>query len=489
MLKSARNVNNLSMVYALTIAILLSAIVIYALTRKKERELFYGKYDDATYKNKCEEFVSAIPLPKETSQIQQTVYKRHIKYIRFLLKSKKYKGCFKDFLEDNTVIDGMLKVDLSKLNLTPSVLCDKIADDNGKNEPRIVKIARFCLAHNNYAFSQERFSLAVNAQNKARTLTFNEICCFKEAYLYVLLEKLNFIYQDLNTLCKVYNMAHRYCKAPDIALFDKKYKSFLKSKLFLSMCALSASYGDSIYANAFNNAIDILYDRYAQIVHSWQQTLNFDFSKYYSPLEIYDKFEVFSNANERCKENFLKCAGEISDKENLDEFMFAIRLEKLMSSASGGHIKVKRFNIFSRQICTFFQKRDISMLAVALSSHYFMNLCFNYQLTKHDAHKSISKMFDFENTFEPIYKFRSLNFGISTSGGRLKVSPHLPRQILSADIVFEENNTKNHLQIKRGDENALYLGNTKLCGTSQIKLSDKPLDILVIISDEDKENL
>lgn len=95
-------------------------------------------------------------------------------------------------------------------------------------------------------------------------------------------------------------------------------------------------------------------------------------------------------------------------------------------------------------------------------------------------------MFDFENTFEPIYKFQSLNFGISTSGGRLKISPHLPRQILSADIVFEENDTKNYLKIQRGDENALYLGNTKLSGTSQIKLSNKPLDILVVIDDENK---
>lgn len=472
------------MVYALTISVLSLAILIYALTRKKEREFFCEKYDDDEYEKKCKEFISSMPLPKETSQIRQTTYKRNIKYVRFLIGRKKYKGSFSDFLQDSSLVDGVLKADLSKLTSTPSVACDGAEYDNGKTEPRIVKIARFCLAHNDYEFSQDRFLSAVNAQNKARTLTFEEILFFKEAFLYVLLEKLNYLYNDLHILCKVYALAQKYCKNPNIAIFDKRYKSYIKSKLFLSLCAIAASYSDSSFAQNFREVTDALFDVYVRVMNSWQRVLNFDFSKYYSPLEIYDKFDVFANASERCKENFLKCASEISDKENIDEFMFAIRLEKLMSSASGGHIKVRRFNAFSRLVCIFSQKRDIAMLAVALSSQYFMDLSFNHRSQK--INKSISKMFDFENTFEPIYKFQSLNFGISTSGGRLKISPHLPRQILSADIVFEENDTKNYLKIQRGDENALYLGNTKLSGTSQIKLSNKPLDILVVIDDENK---
>ena len=62
------------------------------------------------------------------------------------------------------------------------------------------------------------------------------------------------------------------------------------------------------------------------------------------------------------------------------------------------------------------------------------------------------------------------------------MSPHLPNEIVSADIVFEKFDTKNTLKILKGDEDALYLGNTKLSGTTQIKLSNKPLDITVIVA-------
>ncbi|MDE6302650.1 MAG: hypothetical protein K2M36_03570, partial [Clostridia bacterium] len=135
--------------------------------------------------------------------------------------------------------------------------------------------------------------------------------------------------------------------------------------------------------------------------------------------------------------------------------------------------------------CIINQKRDISMLAAALGSAHFMNLYFVDE-GKNDgkSSKSISKMLECENTFEPIYKFHTINFGISTSGGKLRISPSLPRGIERADIVFDAYGLKNSLHIERGDEKELYLGNTKICGVEQIKLGDKPIDVTVKIPRE-----
>ena len=85
------------------------------------------------------------------------------------------------------------------------------------------------------------------------------------------------------------------------------------------------------------------------------------------------------------------------------------------------------------------------------------------------------------NTFEPIYKFHTVNFGISTAGDRLRIAPALPRQIERADLVFDVNGVKNDLHIVRGDEKQLYIGDTLISGVDQIKLGKTPLNITVTV--------
>ena len=221
------------------------------------------------------------------------------------------------------------------------------------------------------------------------------------------------------------------------------------------------------------------------LLNTAKEICEYDFSRMYTPLEILDKFEVFAAAQPAVKQNFLMLVQEASDKENLDEFMYVIRLEKYMQSASAGHIALSRINLFSRTFCFIRQKRDMTMLASALSSSHFMNLYFAPNRVKRGGNgKSISKMLEYENTFEPLFKFHTINFGISTSGGKLRLSPMLPRQIESADIVFSAYGVKNSLHISRGEEKELYLGSTKLSGVDQIRLGDKPLDITLKIADK-----
>lgn len=460
------------MIYAIVATVMALSIILCFVTAKREREVAAKSLSDEEYRNRCAEFASNMPLPTQGAVICDKKFKRQINTSRYLLKWKRYDGLFDEFTQKISA----LNVDLSALADTPSIKLDD------QNVSRIVAIARFCLSHNDYKLSADRVLDIVNAQNKKNTLTFAEVMAMKEAFLYVYIEKLHYLFKRLRAISKVYSLCKKYCDNQNIAIFDKRYKSYVKSPLFLSMCAVAMRFDNEKYTKVVRQTIDCIYDEYAKLLNGMGGVVAYDFSRYYSPLEIYDKFDVFSSANENCKENFLKCAGRVSDKENIDEFLFAIRLEKYMSSASSGHIKVKRGGLIQRKVFVFSQKEDISMLAVALSSPYFMNLIFNEK--RKNSGKSISKICDFENTFEPIYKFQSLNFGISTLGGRLKVSPHLPSGIVSADIAFEENGTVNSLKIERGEENALYLGNTKLSGTTQIKLSSKPLSIKVVVGDD-----
>ena len=125
-------------------------------------------------------------------------------------------------------------------------------------------------------------------------------------------------------------------------------------------------------------------------------------------------------------------------------------------------------------------KNDVSALALALSSNVMMNLLFfNNKSQKHG--ESITKNQVFNNTFEQINKFKTVNFGISMKDGKLKIHPNLPKCFESVDIKFSYKDTCHLLHIKRGDEPALFLGNTRLSGTSLIRLSDVPIDVTYII--------
>ena len=97
--------------------------------------------------------------------------------------------------------------------------------------------------------------------------------------------------------------------------------------------------------------------------------------------------------------------------------------------------------------------------------------------------KSISKIIDFENTFEPIYKFSTINFGLSVQNDVLRLSPHLPSNVVSADVAFKSKDTTHRVKILKGDEEKIYLGNTQIKGTHLIKLADKPLEITVVVKE------
>ena len=466
------------MEYAISIGVVAVFFVIFLLRRPKIREIYFETYDEETFNAEIDGFVRRMPLPTQKNELKTKRYQNHAKKGLRSLAKKKYSTLFLHLDIDTERISSILKTKLDALQTQPSV--------NG--EPRNVALARFCLAHSQYIFCDDRAVKTLEAQNKVRTLSISEIMSMREAFEYVLIEKTAFIAEKIRILTKLYKLAERYVKSATADSTAAKYPKTVKSKLFLSICAQIAGYKEDLYVETLQNTIDKLKEEFATVCSSWESVAMYDFSRSYTPLEIYDKFEVFANTNELCKQNFLKLAQDLSDDENLDEFMLAIRVEKYVESASAGHIKVRRWEFFNRQFNVLFQKKDISMLAAALTSKYFMSLYFNKSTLpfspKND--KSITKIFKFENTFEPIYKFQTVNFGINSSGGKLKLSPHLPKQIKSADLVFEACGVSNTLHIERANERELWLGNTKLKGIDEIKLTDRPLDITVKLPYNDK---
>ena len=229
------------MVYAITIVTVAVFFVVYLLTREKPRDKHAKILGEKDYNSACKEFVRHMPLPKECGSVNDKFYKRHIKFALFTLKNKKYKGIFDDFLENKELLQPLLKAEYSCLADLASV----------ESEPRCVKIARFCLESSDYIFIADRVKTIFDEQNKFRTITFGEILHMKEAFLYTLLEKAYFVFNDLKTLTKVMKIAKKYVNDDGNLLFDKKYKSYAKSKLFLSLCAISAGYSGESHKKSF----------------------------------------------------------------------------------------------------------------------------------------------------------------------------------------------------------------------------------------------
>lgn len=457
------------MAHVLTLSITLFFIILYVLLQKKPREVYCKALSDAQFKDKSHNYVREMPIPSKSCTIDDKKLKRRIKFIRFILNQKKYKGIFCDFCDNENILQTLLKADFSEL-------CNLLSVDN---KPRVVLLAEFTLKHTDYIFTQDRFLTLCNEQNRVHTLSFNEILHFKEAFLYALLEKTVYIYVNMYTIAKTMRLAKNYVNGGGNISLDKKYKSYSKSKLFLELCALQGGYAQKTDNSVLQSILDEKYNEFARVMQSCQSVLAFDFSRYYTPLEILDKYSTFSNATIAQKQNFLSLLSTLSDKENLDEFMYTIRLEKYIATCSATYTRLKRVEILGRRICILSRKRDISMLSAALSSDLYMKLFFDKKPSRNS--NSVLKFVDFENTFEPVYKFNNLNFGISTLGGVLKVNPHLPKEIVSADVTFFNNGTNHTLHVVRSNTSGIFLGDTEIKGTHYIRLGEKPLEVTVKI--------
>ncbi len=455
------------MAYAVSIGVVALFVVIYFLMRRHVKPVYCKNIGDAEFEAEANKLVRALPLPKKRAEVPSLAF--NIKCNILKLKSRRYCGKFDDLIVSKDKLKEMCATPL--LGALPSV----------DGVPRCVRLAKFCLEMSGGRADESRIRTVLESQNEWRTLTFSEIEALAQAFKYALTQQLASLYEKMYTVAKFEDIAKRYVYSRGRT--GKKYEKFAKDKLFLSLCASVAGYKSDIYQATLRELRAKFGNELERIMSALDIVERMDFSPYYSPLEIYDKYDMFSSSDEGTKRNFLTLASEISDRENLDEFLFAVRVDRYMLSASSGHMAIARFKIFDSMMSFIKQKRDVSMLGVALSSRYFMDLYFK-PVKRRFLSRSITKINEYENSFEPIYKFKTVNFGISASDGKLKLSPRLPLGVTSADINFEYGGVRHTIHLKRGEERAMYIGDTRINGVDAIPLGDKSLDITLTVQDK-----
>ena len=105
------------MEYALTILVFAVFFVAYLLVKKKPKEEALPTLNEEEYLKEVKSTVFRMQAPDKNCQINDKQYKRRVKWLRFVLKSKKYKGIFEDFFGDKAIVDQICKIDFSPLSL------------------------------------------------------------------------------------------------------------------------------------------------------------------------------------------------------------------------------------------------------------------------------------------------------------------------------------------------------------------------------------
>ncbi len=447
----------------MSVAVVAIFALIYLLTGRAVKPLGYTYVPDEEFENFAKRAVGAIPDKK--TALGAGGYTRLIGWTLLKAERKKYDG---------------LATFIVKNKIFLKELCKRKYDcllPAAGGEARAVTLAKAALNSAGGKFVEERVAKIFEVQNALHTLTFCEIMAMKDAFMYAILENVARLASSVNALLHAYDIAQRYVKS--LNRLPKRYAKLSGSPLFLSICARIADYRSDEYGAVLQKLLCDLEEKLTTLMSSCAKIAEYDFSRYYTPLEVYAKYDVFACAGEDRKRAFLSLAAKLSDRENVDEFIYAVRVDKYMHSASAGHTLTNTVSLFGFKLGAVRHREDISMLAAALGNMFYMDLFFAD--TNKSRRQSISKNSVFENSFEPIYRFHTVNFGISTKGGRLKVSPHLPLEVVSADIAFWAGDALNTLRLERGENKELYLNGTKLVGTDEIRLSGRPLEIRVVI--------
>lgn len=466
------------MEYAVTIGTIILFAIVFIFVQGHTREAYMKTYNECEYVQVGRSFVRNMPLPKESGN--KLSHKKFARTLKLAIKRCDIDDsfCRKLKLECDSLVE-LSKYKFDALMQSPSV----------NSEPRIVALARFCLAHSDYIFSDDRVRLLLNEQNCYRTLSVSEILLLKNAFYYVILERVHYLIKEYKTVGKIRKKAEKYIAHPDACQYSPIYKSLKKNDIFIEYCATLAGHNNIEYNTKLQNREDDRVQNLTQLIDSFNLIKLYDFSKYYTPSEILDKYPSFSLATAEEKENFLSLFKKLSDKENLDEFMYAIRLDKYMNTATARQGNRRVFSLMQNRVCVCARKQDISLLAAALSSSEIMHAYFDIKNNnKSDSDnknsQTILQNIKNENTFIPLYKFSTINFGINTSDGKLKLTQNMPKEITEADIRFIHNGVPHALHLSRGREYEVKLGETILKGVPDIILGEKSLDITIILPSE-----
>lgn len=464
------------MEYAIAGCVTALFIVIFLLTRPKEREEFSSVCDEEEFRHMAKSLAESLPAPSDGGQeVRPAPYKRKIKRaLRRINESRddaELKRIFLILADRKEDLKKLIKTDFSALESLPAV----------SGTARSVLIAEATLSHSRYIFCEDRAAMMFEAFNAARTLTFAEIDAMESAFRFVLYKKLAFLCERLTVIDDMRATALRVAKHPRLCSSSNEAKRLRSSVVFSRFCAGELGYDTEKFDEKYLFLTDELATCLNNVFDSLDNISIFDFSAFYEPCGILARYDTFASAAPECRAAFLNKLGELSNAENLDEYAYTLRLENYGERGKLPPFKVRRLPIGKGNAVVARFDGDLLMLARALSSPTLMQMLFGQS-----GGKSIIKNTKIKSSYMPKTRTFSANFGISAEGDSLRVTPDFPEEIVSAECVLRHKGVRHKVRIERG-EPSLTVNGTLMKGVPAVKLGEIPLEIVVTLPDKPRE--
>ena len=459
------------MEYLITAIASATFVCICLLNKSKNRESFTCKLSDEQYSAKINKIIQDMPLPTQGCKKDYDIKKFRrtitLAYIVAKVHQKRNRGKhldgFTQIITDNkSTLKALYKKDFSKLADLPST----------NNQAKVETIARTILENNGYLVINDKIDRCFELFNSKGTISFDEIASFDLAMYYILIEKLYFLSKRATSLIKVENYSLKVAKHHGRYVENKFYKQVSKNNLFLHFVATARGEECTDASLVFFDVIQNLTFMTTTIFDGIRFVENADFSKFYSPLEILENYEVFSQCSDFHKKAFLAEFSSQATSVNMDEYAYVCALKKYTDREETRYTRSFHVNLGFIMARVLHFEHNLKTLSRALTSRFAMDLIFGVKISKRILKRSV-----FKNTFAPQQQISTIKLGISLKDSKLMLNPILPQNVSKVAIDLTEKNTNHHIIIEKADTKELYCNGTKYDGISVIKLGNIPLNI------------
>ncbi len=453
------------MEYLVAIILTLSFFVFYVVSRRKPREPFTTLLRDEDYIKKCKVTASVVGAPQENGKCTydtKPFYKNVKKAEKLTLKSE-----IKEIREFQPYFSALKKAGKGNFEKLADLPCKE-------DKTRVETIARTVLENSEYMLIEDKIASIFDAFNKISTVTFPEIEEMKNAFRYVYLEKASFIATRLIVIEKIRKISVKISKNPKRYENSKLYKRIKDNNVFLYYSATERGEkipsAEAVYFDVFRSSEKIL----SNITDGINLLDAFSFYKFYRPLEIIYRYDVFFEAEESAKKAYLLDLSEQSTEINIDEYCYALVIDNYLKRAVPPTVTAKKINLGFGTIFEFYRKKDLMTLLGTLTSRDLMSLYYAEPLKKD---KCILKNAKFKNTFVPYTPQKTLKFGISIGNDKLTLTPSIPPEFDKIELDFSYKSVPHHVTILPSSAKSLSINGTKMQGIPAVKLGNIPLAI------------
>lgn len=468
--KIPQKVNNRGVEYAVAGGVAVLFVVLYLLVKPVRRESFCEPLDEKQFAEGARRLAEIMPPPERGGKdVNAAKYARKVKKAanaRLGDEDEKYFGrLYAPFCEHREEIESLCKTDFSHLADLPYT----------DGMPRTVKIADFVLSHSKYLLAEDRLDAALSAVTEKTTLTFDEMRAFPVAVRFCILKKLASAFDASEKMRDIAARARRIAAHPARAESSSDFRALKRNAVFNRVCAEKLGYEGATFAKTFGDLADETIFYTENCFLSLQLLTLFDFSQYYNPFKIIAKYEVLKKSDDKIITAFFNALSRQSERENLDETAYALRLENYIDKGFIPPLIVRTLGSGKRRISVVGEKDDIVTLARALTSDTAMQLAFGAGTTRG---KSVEKLM-IKSPKPPKTLRYTIAMGISERNGNLTVNPVFPSCVTGARLGFVYDGVHHGITFEKGETRTMTVNGTAMFGVPSVRLGSIPLDIKI----------